>query len=75
MELVVPALWVIQPPDVVDAPRRTFGTAHYLTHNNAAHAAAELGHTGGADVFFSHYYDGTLTPEDAKEFWNIMPPV
>lgn len=60
---------------IQDAPRRTFGTAHYLTHNNAAHAAAELGHTGGASVFFSHYYDGTLTPADAKEFWNIMPAV
>jgi len=59
---------------IQDAPRRTFGTAHYLTYNNAAHAAAELGHTRGADVFFSHYYDGTLTPADAKEFWNILPP-
>lgn len=59
---------------IQDAPRRTFGTAHYLTYNNAAHAAAELGHTKGADVFYQHYFDGELTPEEAKAFWDIKPP-
>jgi len=59
---------------IQDAPRRTFGTAHFLTHKNAAHAAAELGHMGGANVFYSHYFDGTVTKEQAKEFWQILPP-
>ena len=59
---------------IQDAPRRTFGTSHYQISKNAAHAAMELGHMGGAEVFYSHYYDGSLTPGDAKKFWNIRPP-
>jgi site-specific recombinase XerD len=59
---------------IQDAPRRTFGTAHFLTHKSAAHAAGELGHMGGAEVFYSHYYDGTLSEKQAKEFWKILPP-
>ena len=59
---------------VQDAPRRTFATAHYLTHKNAALTAAELGHINGANVFDQHYRDGTITPADAKAFWNILPP-
>ncbi len=59
---------------IQDAPRRTFGTSHYQISKSAAHAAMELGHMGGAEVFYSHYYDGSITPSDAKKFWSIRPP-
>jgi len=59
---------------IQDAPRRTFGTCHFLKFKSAAHASAELGHIKGTDVFYDHYYDGTLTKQDAKKFWDILPP-
>jgi hypothetical protein len=34
----------------------------------------ELGHMGGAEVFYSHYYDGSLTEADAQKFWDTRPP-
>jgi len=59
---------------IQDAPRRTFGTAQFHVFKDAARVAIELGHTGGADVFYTHYYDGTLTEKEALEFWQIIPP-
>ena len=40
---------------IQDGPRKTFASAHYALHGDAAKLASILGHTGGHDVLFRHY--------------------
>ncbi|HPC49677.1 MAG TPA: hypothetical protein PL016_06055, partial [Kiritimatiellia bacterium] len=55
-----------------DGPRRTFASAHYAMHGDAAKLAAILGHTGGHDVLFRHYR-GLMGKADARRFFAIRP--
>lgn len=55
-----------------DGPRRTFASAHYAQHGDAAKLAAILGHTGGHDVLFRHYR-GLMKKGEARRFFAIRP--
>ena len=57
---------------IQDGPRKTFASAHYATHSDAAKLAAILGHTGGHDVLFRHYR-GLMTKREARRFWKLSP--
>ena len=57
---------------IQDGPRKTFASAHYAAHGDAATLASALGHTGGNDVLFRHYR-GLYTPSEAKRYWEIRP--
>lgn len=52
-----------------NALRHSFASYHLAAHNNAASTAIELGHMD-ARVLFAHYRE-MVSPESAKEFWNI----
>ena len=55
---------------IQDGPRKTFASAHYAQHGDAAKLAAILGHTGGHDVLFRHYR-GLMTKAEARRFFAI----
>lgn len=55
-----------------DAPRKTFATMHFASHQDAAKTAAILGHTSGVDVLYRHYR-GLATTKEAARYWKIMP--
>ena len=57
---------------IQDGPRKTFATAHFATHGDAAKLAGILGHVGGNDVLYRHYR-GLMTKADAGRFWKIRP--
>lgn len=57
---------------IQDGPRKTFASAHYALHGDAAKLAAILGHTGGHDVLFRHYR-GLMTKAEGKRFFAIRP--
>lgn len=57
---------------IQDGPRKTFASAHYAMHGDAAKLAAILGHTGGHDVLFRHYR-GLMTKAEARRFFAIRP--
>lgn len=57
---------------IQDGPRKTFASAHYAQHGDAAKLASILGHTGGHDVLFRHYR-GLMTKAQARRFFAIRP--
>ena len=57
---------------IQDGPRKTFASAHYALHGDAAKLAAVLGHTGGHDVLFRHYR-GLMTKAQARRFFAVRP--
>lgn len=57
---------------IQDGCRKSFASAHYALHGDAAKLAAMLGHTGGHDVLFRHYR-GLMTKADGKRFFAIRP--
>ena len=57
---------------IQDGPRKTFASAHYALHGDAAKLASILGHTGGHDVLFRHYR-GLMTKAEARRFFAIRP--
>jgi len=57
---------------IQDGPRKTFASAHYALHGDAAKLAAVLGHTGGHDVLFTHYR-GLMSKPEARRFFAIRP--
>ena len=57
---------------IQDGPRKTFASAHYALHGDAAKLAAILGHTGGHDVLFRHYR-GLMTKAEGKRFFALRP--
>jgi integrase len=57
---------------IQDGPRKTFASAHYALHGDAAKLASILGHTGGHDVLFRHYR-GLMTKAEGKRFFAIRP--
>lgn len=57
---------------IQDGPRKTFASAHYAVHGDAAKLASILGHTGGHDVLFRHYR-GLMTKAEGKRFFAIRP--
>jgi integrase len=57
---------------IQDGPRKTFASAHYAVHGDAAKLASILGHTGGHDVLFRHYR-GLMTKTEGKRFFAIRP--
>jgi integrase len=57
---------------IQDGPRKTFASAHYALHGDAAKLASILGHTGGHDVLFRHYR-GLMKKGEARRFFAIRP--
>ena len=57
---------------IQDGCRKTFASAHYALHGDAAKLASILGHTGGHDVLFRHYR-GLMTKAEGKRFFAIRP--
>jgi|LSQX01.2.fsa_nt_gb integrase len=58
------------PKDVL---RHTAATMlHGLTHD-AAYTSAQLGHTGGTQVFERHYRGLAPAPDEVERFWSILP--
>jgi integrase len=57
---------------IQDGCRKTFASAHYALHGDAAKLASILGHTGGHDVLFKHYR-GLMTKAEARRFFAIRP--
>lgn len=57
---------------IQDGPRKTFASAHYAVHGDAAKLAAILGHTGGHEVLFRHYR-GLMTKAEGKRLFAIRP--
>lgn len=57
---------------IQDGPRKTFASAHYAVHKDAAKLAALLGHTGGHDILFRHYRS-LLSPKEGARLFEIMP--
>ena len=57
---------------IQDGPRKTFASAHYALHGDAAKLASILGHTGGHDVLFRHYR-GLMSKSEGKRFFAIRP--
>jgi integrase len=57
------------PQDVL---RHSFGSYHLAKHKDAAKTAYEMGHRGNPRMLYAHYRE-LVTPEDAKEFWKIVP--
>jgi integrase len=57
---------------IQDGPRKSFASAHYAVHQDAAKLAATLGHTGGQDVLFRHYR-GLMSKQDGERYFGIRP--
>lgn len=57
---------------IQDGPRKSFASAHYAVHQDAAKLAATLGHTGGQDVLFRHYR-GLMSRQDGERYFAIRP--
>jgi integrase len=57
---------------IQDGPRKSFASAHYAVHQDAAKLAATLGHTGGQDVLFRHYR-GLMSKQDGDRYFGIRP--
>lgn len=56
-----------------DGLRHTFATYHYAAHQNEARLQVLMGHRN-AQVLHEHYR-GLATPQEAREFWALGPPV
>jgi integrase len=54
-----------------DIMRHTYGSMHLAHHQDAARTALQMGHVTQG-ILFDHYRD-LVTPEDAAEFWQILP--
>ncbi len=56
---------------IQDGARKTFASAHYKIHQDAAKTAYELGHRG-TSMLHTHY-NQNMRREDAERFWSILP--
>jgi integrase len=52
--------------------RHSFASYYLARFDDAAKLALQLGHVG-QDIIFRHYRE-VVTPEEAKRYWNIVPP-
>ncbi len=52
--------------------RHSFGSYHYALHGDALKTAAQMGHKQNDDMLFAHYRT-LVRPEQAKEFFSIVP--
>jgi len=56
---------------IQDGARKTFASAHYKIHQDAAKTAYELGHRG--TTMLHTHYNQNMRREDAERFWGILP--
>ncbi|MEI6873132.1 MAG: hypothetical protein WCL08_12700, partial [Verrucomicrobiota bacterium] len=56
---------------IQDGARKTFASAHYKIHQDAAKTAYELGHRG--TTMLHTHYNQNMRREDAERFWSILP--
>jgi len=61
----------------VDSPqnimRHTFASYHAEFFRHETDLKNAMGHSQGSTVLYRHYKDVSVTPDEAKEFWNIFP--
>jgi integrase len=61
---------IANAPMPMNILRHTFGSYHYALHRNENLTAAEMGNSPA--MVFRHYR-AVVTPEAAKQFWNLLP--
>ena len=55
-----------------DVARHSYATYHLVKYRDRATLEANLGHSTGSAMLFRHYR-AAATPEQAAEYWNILP--
>lgn len=58
--------------DRQDVARHSYATYHLAKYKDRATLEANLGHSSGSAMLFRHYR-AAATPEQAAEYWNILP--
>lgn len=80
---VVPANWVRKDKDTraaagvagrPDVCRHSYATYYLAAYGSVDALKSNMGHSRGSEVLFVHYR-AAATPEQAAEFWNILPMV
>ena len=55
-----------------DVARHSYATYHLAKYRDRAALEVNMGHSAGSAMLFRHYR-AAATPEQAEEYWNIMP--
>jgi integrase/recombinase XerD len=58
------------PQDVL---RHTFASMHLAHYDDIGETAKQLGHGESLQMLIQKYRNGMVTPEEAAEFWRILP--